>query len=427
MMVQKKKYFDSRLPDIESLFRSIVENALTGILIIDDAYEIIYGNNKFFKLSGFSRKKIIGQDFRQFIDETNRPMVAERYLKRQKGKKVPGQYETKMINKNGEPRDIELSSTVIDNPDGKKVSVVQLLDITNKKQAEMELREKEKKYRGFFKNVSDFIYIHDMDGKFIETNYQGISDAGFDENDIKNASVQDFIPENLRHELNDYMKTIKKKGHCKGLIKIIAKDGKERILEYRNSLVRSSEGPLTVRGIARDITELIQTRKALKKLSDQLEKKVKERTQEIKETTASLKEVNTALKIFWKKRDEAKSEAESKILFNLKELLVPYIDKLAKSNLSETQKVYVEIIRSNLNDIASPFINDLYSKYLSLSPTEIQIANFIKNGKTSKEIAELLYLSASTIESHRKNIRKKIGLTNKKTNLRTHLLSISRK
>lgn len=426
-MAQIIKQMNSRFPETEKLFRSIVDNALTGIVIIDDSFTLIYGNDKFFKILGYSRKDIIGQDFRQLVDEKNRPMVVDRYVKRQKGEKVARQYEIKAVGKKGNHMDLQLSSTVIENPDGKKVTVVQLLDITDKKQAEEELKRKENKYRNIFNNISDFIYIHDMDGNLIETNYQSIGDAGFDENDIKNASIKDFIPAHLQQEFDDYIRTIKEQGHTRGLIKIIAKDGKERVLEYRSSLAHNPESPSTVRGIARDVTELIQTRRTLQKLSKQLEKEVEKRTKEIQVTSTSLKEVNTALKVFWKKRDEAKDEAENKFLFNLKELLVPYIEKLLKSNLTESQRVYVDIIKSNLNDIASPFITDLYSKYWNLSPTEIQIANFIKNGRTTKEIADLLYLSASTIESHRKNIRKKIGLTNKKTNLRTHLLSITRK
>jgi len=426
-MAQVIKQMDSRFPETEKLFHSIVENALTGIVIIDDSFTILYGNDTFFKISGLSRKDLIGKDFRQFVDERDRSMVVDRYVKRQKGIKVARQYEIKVVGKKGNHRDLQLSSTVIENPDGKKVTVVQLLDITDKKQAEEELKRKENKYRNIFNNISDFIYIHDMDGNFIETNYQSIGDVGFDENDIKNACIRDFIPKQLQHKFDDYMEEIKLNGHSKGLIKIIAKDSKERVLEYRSSLAHNPENPSTVRGIARDVTELIHTRKALQKLSHQLEIKVEERTKEIKEMTESLKEVNTALKVFWKKRDEAKDEAENKFLFNLKELLVPYIEKLLKSNLTVNQRVYVDIIRSNLNDIASPFITDLYSKYWNLSPTEIQIANFIKNGRATKEIADLLYLSTSTIESHRKNIRKKIGLTNKKTNLRTHLLSITRK
>jgi len=416
-----------RFPETDKLFRSIVENALTGIVIIDDSFSIIYGNDKFFRISGYAHKDIIGKDFRQFIDEKNRPMVVDRYTRRRKGEKVAGQYEIKVRGKKGKYRDIQLSSTVLDNPDGKRVTVVQLLDITDKKQAEEELKKRERKYRSIFNNISDFIYIHDMDGKFIETNYQGIGDVGFDESDIENACIRDFIPKHLQYQFDDYLEEIKRSGQCKGWIKIVAKNGKERVLEYRNSLVQNPEGPATVRGIARDVTELISTRKALQKLSRQLEKEVEKKTKEARETSASLKEVNTALKIFWKKRDEAREETETKFLFNLKEMLLPYIDKLLKTNLTDNQRVYVDIIKSNLNDIASPFITDLYSKYWNLSPTEIQIANFIKNGRTTKEIAGLLYLSISTIESHRKNIRKKIGLTNKKANLRTHLLSITRK
>ncbi len=61
--------------------------------------------------------------------------------------------------------------------------------------------------------------------------------------------------------------------------------------------------------------------------------------------------------------------------------------------------------------------------HLNLTPAEIQIANLIKLGKVNKEIAEIKNLSSRTIEFHRNNIRKKIGIKNKKVNLRTYLNS----
>ena len=84
---------------------------------------------------------------------------------------------------------------------------------------------------------------------------------------------------------------------------------------------------------------------------------------------------------------------------------------------------FIDIIESNLDEITSPFVHGLTGSYLRLTPTEIQVANLVKQGKTTKEIAELLNLSKGTIDTHRDNIRKKIGIKNKKINLRTQLIS----
>jgi DNA-binding CsgD family transcriptional regulator len=79
------------------------------------------------------------------------------------------------------------------------------------------------------------------------------------------------------------------------------------------------------------------------------------------------------------------------------------------------------IIKSNINDLISPLASKLSSKYFALTPSEIQIADLIKHGKTSKEIASILNVSPKAISFHRGNLRKKLGLLNKKINLRTHL------
>ena len=156
----------------------------------------------------------------------------------------------------------------------------------------------------------------------------------------------------------------------------------------------------------------------------QAEQALKEREKELEIKTANLEEVNTALKILLKRREEDKIELEEKVLFNVRELIVPYIEKLKENTLDEKQRVYVNILESNLNDIISPFSLRLSSRYLNFTPAEMQVANLVKHGKTTKEIADLLNLSGKTIEVHRKNIRRKIGIRNEKANLRTHLLSI---
>jgi PAS domain S-box-containing protein len=199
------------------------------------------------------------------------------------------------------------------------------------------------------------------------------------------------------------------------------------------------------RGIDRDITKRKRAEAALEKLNQELEKRVEERTVALMETnrqlkkeirerhqvedklrvkTRDLEELNTALKVLLKKRNEDKLELEEKITGNVKELIFPYLEKLKRVNFGNREKTFLKIIEANLGAIISPFERTLSSKFLKLTPAEIQVANLIKLGKTSKEIAALSNLSFKTIEFHRNNIRTKLGLKNKKVNLRTHLLSL---
>ncbi len=143
----------------------------------------------------------------------------------------------------------------------------------------------------------------------------------------------------------------------------------------------------------------------------------------MKAQSLHLEEVNTALKVLLKQREADKKELGEVVMSNIKELIDPYLDRLKKSRLTSMQKTMVDILESNLDNIVSPFISRLSSKYINLTPTEIRVANLVKEGRTNKDIAELLYLSKNTILFHRQNIRTKLGLKKTKTNLRSHLLS----
>jgi ATP/maltotriose-dependent transcriptional regulator MalT len=136
-----------------------------------------------------------------------------------------------------------------------------------------------------------------------------------------------------------------------------------------------------------------------------------------------LEETNTALKVLMQQRIEAKTEIEEMVLLNANELIMPFLERLKKSRLDSKQKAYVNIIESNLNDIVAPLVREFSKINLKLSPTEIQVTNLVKQGKTTKEIAGFMNLATSTIDTHRNKIRKKLFIKNKKINLRTHLFS----
>ena len=115
---------------------------------------------------------------------------------------------------------------------------------------------------------------------------------------------------------------------------------------------------------------------------------------------------------------------EEKILSNIKILITPYINKLKKTKLKSNDIDYVHMLESNIRDMTSSFSRKLSSRHLAMTHKEIQIAHLIREGKSSKEIAEVMDISFETINCHRQNIRKKLGLKNAKINLRAHLNSL---
>jgi len=174
--------------------------------------------------------------------------------------------------------------------------------------------------------------------------------------------------------------------------------------------------PLRFVGTHTDITKRKLAEESLQNTYDELEQRVKERTTELAET-------NTALKVLLRKRDQDKLEFEERILTNVKEFVEPYLAKLKNSRLNDRQITYLNILEANLQEIVAPFLRAFSLKHIKLTPAEIQVANFVKQGMTSKEIADVMSISPGTVNVHRKNIRKKSGITNKKINLRTILSS----
>ncbi len=154
------------------------------------------------------------------------------------------------------------------------------------------------------------------------------------------------------------------------------------------------------------------------------ERKLRKRERELERKTMDLEEMNTALNVLLKKRQKDRSELEENIVSNVKELIEPYLEKMKTSRLDDRQKIHLDIIETNLNDIVSPFVRVLNKNFLALTHTEIQISNLVKRGKSTKEIADLLNLSAKTIASYREQIREKLGIKNQGINLRTYLISI---
>lgn len=157
----------------------------------------------------------------------------------------------------------------------------------------------------------------------------------------------------------------------------------------------------------------------------QAEETIKEHEKDLELKTQSLEEANTALKVLLKQREEDKRDLEEKVVANVRQLVTPYLEKIAATRLDARQKAFLDIISGHLNDIISPFLHRLSAMHLHLTPQEIQVATLVKAGRTTKEISDILGISTNAVDFHRKNIRRKFGLKNQQTNLRSFLMSLS--
>ena len=150
---------------------------------------------------------------------------------------------------------------------------------------------------------------------------------------------------------------------------------------------------------------------------------LKKREKELNYRTRSLEEANTAFSILLRRREEDRTEFESSVVSNMSTLIKPYIEKLKSTPLDAIQTNHLHVIETNLEQIVSPFVRDIGSRVLELTPMEIRVATLVKEGKSNIEIAEKLSVSKNTILTHRFNLRRKLGIKNKKINLRAYLLS----
>ncbi|MBW2465870.1 MAG: helix-turn-helix transcriptional regulator, partial [Deltaproteobacteria bacterium] len=182
-------------------------------------------------------------------------------------------------------------------------------------------------------------------------------------------------------------------------------DGEHTFITSKFPLINSAGHVFAVGGVCTDITER-------KRMEEKLEKE-----------SRRLNEVNIALKVLLKESSQTKDDLEDNMKLNIKSLLLPYIAELESSPLNKKQQFFINIIKTNIDEITSSFSRKLTIEYNELTPREIQIANLIRQGRANKEIARLLNISFSAVDFHRRNLRSKMNIKGKKINLRSHLLS----
>jgi PAS domain S-box-containing protein len=252
------KRLNDALMESMDRFRSIVENSHEGILIVDDNYRLAYVNEELCRMLKYSRKELLERDFREFLGEEDSELVTKRYHQRRGGEILPARYGFNIVRKDGTVRHAEISSSVVTYSEGKTQTIAQLLDITERKNAEEKLIESEKRYRNILESIEEGYFEVDLAGKFTFFNDSLCRIAGLPREELLGLSNLEYTaPETAKRMYEDFNR-IYKTGKPAELVnyEIVRMDGSKRILELSVTLKMSDDGgPIGFRGVVRDVTD----------------------------------------------------------------------------------------------------------------------------------------------------------------------------
>jgi DNA-binding CsgD family transcriptional regulator len=273
-------------------------------------------------------------------------------------------------------------------------------------------------------SLSAHIAILDARGRILETNkaWQAFAKKGRD------PSPNRFIGANYLQICDNAKGDGAEDAHAvaQGIRSVIKGDVEEFLYDYpchapteqhwfyMRAICMKGGDPVRVVVSHEEITQLKQAEEALKQSKSAVEEQKRE-----------LEEANIALKVLLKQRENDKAELEQKVLANIKNLVLPYVEKLKRAPLRAKDKTTVDIIDTHLKDIISPLMQRLANINILLTPQELQVATLVKDGRSSKEIADILAVSETTVHFHRKNLRRKFGIKSSAKNLRSYLMSIT--
>lgn len=372
------------------------------------------GNREFENFLGRKMEDIVGKTVHEIAPEDLAEIYeeADNQLIQTGGDQI---YECAIMHADGTRHIVVFNKATLNNRDGTPCGLVgSIVDITLRKKFEAELRSSEARYRRIFENIQDIYYEVGLDGTILEISPSIEKYVPLKREDLIGRSIDEFYADKNRREV--FLQEIKKKGSVQ--------DFEIELRDHQGSLLTCSiaasilpgdgELPPRIIGSLRDISERKRGEETLRQSEEELPIK-----------SRNLEEVNTALKVLLKQREDDRKALEEHVLTNVKISLLPHIEKLKKDQPTEYQSACLEVLEARMKEITSPFLTRISRICFDLTPQEIRVADFVKNGNTTKDIADILRISIKTVDYHRENIRRKLGIKNHHSNLRSFLLNLS--
>ena len=411
--ITEHKLAEEALRESEEKFRSLNEQS-PNMIFINKKGRVVYCNKKCEELMGYSQEEFCSLEFNflDLISEESIEIVKSAFEKHMKGKEVPP-YEYGLVTKDGDRLEAIITTKLIQY-EGDTAILGIVTDITERKKMETALKDSEAKFRALAESAPAAIIIAAGE-KFIYVNPAFESICGYTAKEAEDMRFWDLVHPDMQ-ELIKERGMARQRGETVPTrygLKSLTKGGKEIWIDVSATTIDYG-GQAATLAIAYDITD-----------KKKAEESLMEREKELADRADDLEEMNAALRVLLKKRVNDKTDFEENIQFNLKQLIEPYLDDLQNTQLTSRQATLLKIIKTNLEEIISPFALKFASVKYKLTAKEIKIAHLIRQGETTKSIANLMGLSSRTIEFHRSSIRNKLGLKDKTDNLQANLLSLA--
>lgn len=421
----REKLIEEQLRLSEEKFRTIADYTYNWEYWLSPKGNLLYSSPSSEGLTGFSAEEFLSDP--KLLASIIHPDDRELFIQHQGCFCDPTQMakhiDFRIITKDGNLRWVAHSCQPVYSPQGQFLGRrASNRNISKRKLIEEQIRLSEERLRLALDASSDGVWDRNLvsDEVYYGENWYKV--LGYTAHDVKNESL---TWEKLLHPDDTFQTMAAVQQHLAGLtphyeseFRMRNRAGEWQWFLSRGKVVERSETgiPLRFIGTHTDITKNKMNELKLQEMQNLLEKKVAERTTEIEE-------INVALKVLLRKMEKDTLELEQKIIDNITRLVDPYLEKLQNLNLDAQHRIIVDMLTANLQELTSSFTDTISSGVKKLTPSELQIANLVKNGKNTKEIATLMNLAPGTISIHRKNIRKKLGISQHKTNLQNFLSS----